>query len=169
MDWGALLGWIGAVASTAIILLLKWHLGVRNEERRTRRTTSLDDRQRHIATDRDIYGGRLTTLVRSHLATFIRSGKWWTDQDDLEQLLHSLEHGAYEDFIDPDVNAAWVRLLDTTVELARKRRAGTITLEDVQQYNDVHRAWEDAAKRSFGPLPEPAELIPRGRRSNDAA
>jgi hypothetical protein len=142
---------------------------VRNEERRTRRTTSLDDRQRHIATDRDLYAERLTTLVRSQLATYIRSGRWWNDGDDLNELLLGLEQGNYPDFLDPEVNAAWARLLSMTIALAKKRRAGTITALDVQYYNDLHRAWEDAARRSFGPLPEPPDLTPRGGRRSGRA
>jgi hypothetical protein len=169
MDWGALLAWIGAVASAVIILLLKAHLGARHEERQTNRTTQLDDRRRRIETDRDLYASRLTTLVRSNLATYIRSGAWWTDDADRERLLLGLEQGAYEDFVDPEVNAAWVRLLRRTLLLAKRRGAGTITPRDVEEYNVVLRAWEDAAKRSFGPLPDPEDLTPRRGERGDAA
>jgi len=168
-DWGALLAWIGAVASTVIVLLLKAHLGMRHEERQTKRTTTLEDRQRRIETDRALYGARLTTLVRLNLATYIRTGAWWTDAEDLKQLLLGLEQGAYEDFLDPEVNDAWVRLLRRTLALAKRRQTGLITPREVQEYNDVLRAWEDAAKRSFGPLPDAPDLTPRGRRRGEAA
>src|SRR5437667_9364689 len=115
-----------------------------------------------------MYGRRLTTLVQSYLATYIRAGKWWTDEADLERLVLSLEQGAYEDFLDPEVNDAWVMLVAITTRLARKRRAGTIAPEDIGEYNEIHRAWEDAAKRSFGPLPEPVELVPRTHRIHSA-
>ena len=112
-----------------------------------------------------MYGRRLTTLVQLNLATFIRSGKWWTDEEDLRRLVLSLEQGTYENFVDPAVSATWVKLVATTIVLARKRLAGTITPEDIQEYNEIHRAWEDAAKRSFGPLPETAEIAPRTDRA----
>src|SRR5439155_10639407 len=96
---------IAGIASTASILILKAALEARQEERRTRLTTSLADRERRIETDRAMYGRRLTILVRSNLATLIRSGKWWTDERDLERLMLSLELGTYEDFVDPEVNA----------------------------------------------------------------
>lgn len=163
MEWGTVIGWIGGVASTAIILVLKAHLETRKEERRSRRATSLDDRQRRIETDRAIYRRRLTTLVRTNLATYIRSGRWRTDENDL---VRSLARGGYEDFLDPEVNARWVRLIARTVELARKRRDETIAPVEIEEYNELHRAWEDAAKRSFGPLPETAEVTPRRDRAD---
>src|SRR5438445_188544 len=84
----------------------------------------------------------LTPLVRSNLATFIRSGKWWTDERDLERLMLSLEQGTYEDFVDPEVNVTWAKLVAKTIELARKRQAGTIAPEEVREYNETHRTWE---------------------------
>ncbi len=170
MEWGTAIGWIGGVAATAIILILKAHLEARKEDRNTRRTTTLEDRQRRIETDRDIYARLLAMVGRSELPSFIRFGK---RVGPVEDALLSLEQGAYEDFVDPDVNAAWVRLIAKTVELARKRRAGTITPDEVQEYNEVYRAWEDAAKRSFGPLPDTAPLPradpPPGGDREDAA
>src|SRR5438128_221980 len=120
MEWGAAIGWIGGVAATAIILILKAHLEARKAELDVRRKTILDDRKRRIETDRAIYGRLLRVLLQSELPTFIRSGRW---RPDVEELLLSLEQGAYEDFVDPEVNAAWVPLIARTVELARKRQA----------------------------------------------
>jgi hypothetical protein len=161
MDWGALLTYLGGMASTAVILMLRAYLEGRRDERRMKRATRLDEAQRRIETDRATYRRRLTTLVQASLATYIRSGRWRTDDDDLDRLLMSLEQGAYEDFVDPEVNAAWTRLIAKTLLLVRRRRARTITPEDVAEYNELHRTWEDAAKRSFGPLPEPVELPTR--------
>lgn len=161
MDWATIFGWISGIVSTLMILMLKAELGARRDERRTRRATSLDDRRRRIETDRGIYAHRLTILIRSNLATFIRSGKWWTDEEDLRRLLRSLEDGAYEDFLDPEVNDAWQALLARTLELAQQRLAGKLSSSDIQEYNALHRIWEDAAKRSFGPLPETPDLVPR--------
>ncbi len=151
MDWGAVLAWAGGIASTVMVLLLRAHIEARKEERRTRRTSSFMDRQRRIDTDRAIYQRRLTTLVRSNLAAYIRTGSWRVHEANLVQ---NLEHGAYEDFVDPEVNAAWLLLIAKSVELARKRKAGTIGPADIEDYNVVYRSWEDAAHRSFGPLPE---------------
>src|SRR5437867_12744440 len=117
MEWGTAIGWIGGVAATAIILVLKAHLEARKEDRGTRRKTSLEDRQRRMETDRDTYGRLLAILLKSELPTFIRTGK---RRSDVGSLLLSLEQGAYEDFVDPEVNTAWVRLIAKTVELARK-------------------------------------------------
>src|SRR2546426_926372 len=128
MEWGTAIGWIGGVAATAIILILKAHLEARREERNTRRTTTLEDRQRRIETDRDIYGRLLAMLRRSELPSFIRVGKRGSP---VEDALLNLELGAYEDFVDPDVNVAWVRLIAKTVELARRRLAGTITPDEI--------------------------------------
>jgi len=151
MDWATAIGWIGGVAATAIILILKEHLEARKEDRGVRRTTKLEDRQRRIETDRAIYGRQLTLLTKSELPAFIRSGR---GRAKVESVVQSLELGAYEDFVDPDVNTAWVRLIAKTVLLARKRRAGTLTADEIQEYNELYREWEDAAKRSFGPIPE---------------
>lgn len=147
--------------STALMLILKAHLEARKEDRVVQRATSLERSRRHVETDRAVYSHRLTTLVRLQLATYVRTGKWWSDVEDLERLLASLEQGAYEDFIDPEVNALWIRLVAKTIDLARKRRTRLIAPWDVRLYNRVHRAWEDAAKRSFGPLPETPEMVPR--------
>ena len=170
MEWGTAIGWIGGVAATAIILILKAHLEARKEDRGTRRKTSLEDRQRRMDTDRDTYGRLLAILLKSELPTFIRTGK---RRSDVGSLLLSLEQGAYEDFVDPEVNTAWVRLIAKTVELARKRQDNNITPIDIQEYNEQYRAWEDAAKRSFGPLPDSPALAgtgaARGGDGQDAA
>jgi len=168
-DWGAALGWVGGLVSAAVLLLLKAHLDARREERRRRRSTIEEDDRRRIETDRAIYRGRRTTVVRSRLATVIRSGGWRADD---EELVRSLEQGAYEDFLDPEVHTAWLKLIAKTIPLVRKRKAGTLTAVEIEEYNRLHRDWEAAAKRSFGPLPETGEVTTRGdpgRRREDAA
>jgi hypothetical protein len=44
--------------------------------------------------------------------------------------VRSLEQGAYEDFLDSEVNSAWLLLIAKTVELARNRQAGTRTFRN---------------------------------------
>jgi hypothetical protein len=163
MEWGTLLSVLGGIVSTAVVLILKSHLEARKDERRNRRAQGLVDAQRRIETDRAIYRRRLTTIVHSHLATYVRSGRWWSDDADLDQLLTGLEQGTYDDFVDPVVQAAWAQLIAKTVELARKRRAGSLKPQHIREYNVAHRAWLDAAQLSFGPLPEVPELEPRRR------
>jgi len=150
-----MIGWVAGVASTILTLCLKAHLESCKEERRARRETGRGTQDRRVETDRSTYRERLPVLIHRHLATYVRSGgRWWSNEEDLRNLIRSLECGAYEHFLDAAVETRWVHLVETTVELAKKRLASCITDADVQTYNAVRHAWEDAAKRSFGPLRE---------------
>jgi hypothetical protein len=109
------------------------------------------------------------TAGLSRLAAYVRSGgRWWSSEADLRDLILSLDSGTCGHFMDPAVEVAWVHLVETTVELAKKRLAGCISYSDVQTYNAVRHAWEDAAKRSFGPLQEIPGLCHPRRGSGQA-
>ena len=160
----AVVGWIAGVASTSITLVLKSHLEACKEERRARRDSGREVRDNRVAADRATYNDRITILIRCHLATYVRSGgRWWSDDHDLQSLVLGIERGTYEHFLDPQVEACWVTLVEKTVALAKARREGSIATEDIEEYNDIRNAWETAAKLSFGPFPETSDLCrPRG-------
>jgi hypothetical protein len=176
VDWVKSLSWIVPVVSATVVLLfraypllLKAWLRDWTEERKARREESREDREKRVQTDRTTYNRRLAILIRCHLATYVRSGKWFTDDRDLRKLLTDLENGTRERFLDRDVDVLWQALIDRSVLLARKRTTNRITPGDIQEYNGVRDAWEDGAKRSFGPLPEtPSLTAPRRDTDRDA-
>ena len=162
-----ILGWAAGVLSCSLVLVLRWwldELRVRAVERRERRK---DERTRRIELDRQTHQRRITVLIRCYLAAYVRSGKWWNTRQDLERLLANLEQGGYEHFVDVEADAAWVKLVETTVRMARRRRGGTIAFDDISAYNQVRRAWETAADKAFGPLPKSVDLS--GRHAADHA
>src|SRR5206468_1185207 len=112
---------------------------------RVKRVSQHEDRDKRSESDRLTYKQRVTVLIRVHLATYIRSGKWWSDERDLRQLLESLENGTYEHFVDESVDALWNGLVACTIELARKRLDGRIEETDIQRYNEIRQEWERAA------------------------
>ena len=158
MNSATLLGWVGGVLSTAIVLLLKALIEKRKEERRARRAIENQDRDKRSESDRLTYRQRVTVLIRVHLATYIRSGRWWSDEQDLRGLLGSLGNGTYEHFVDESVDAPYMKLVECSIELAKKRLDDRIDEQDIQRYNEIRQQWERAAKLSFGPLPETPDL-----------
>ena len=82
-----LLGWLGTAVFAAVLLMLWSQAQSRGLQKRPTPATLPQDPQRRIELDRELCGGRLTTLVRLQLAAYIRSGSWWTDAEDLKQLL----------------------------------------------------------------------------------
>lgn len=169
MQWGTLVGWIGGVLSTVIVLLVKASIEKRKEDRTAKRAFENRDQDKRSDQDRLTYNHRITVLIRIHLATYIRSGKWWSDEEDLRRLVASLENDTNEHFIDETVDSLWETLVGVTIELARKRLDGRIEEQDVQRYNKIRRDWENAAKLSFGPLPETPDLgQPRYTRGKDS-
>src|SRR5262245_22203003 len=157
MDRLALLGWLGTAMFAALLAMLWSQAQSRNSSKRTSPPAPPQDPQRRIEMDRELCAGRLVTLVRSQLAQYIRTGDWWTDADDLKELLYGLELHNFPPFLDLDVNGTWSRLVAKSIALAKKRRAGTITPEDVTDYDVLHRAWEETAGRVLGPLPKPGD------------
>src|SRR5206468_6760787 len=131
MEYATLVGWVGGVVSTIIVLILKAYLEKKKEDRRVKRVSQHEDRDKRSESDRLTYKQRVTVLIRVHLATYIRSGKWWSDERDLRQLLESLENGTYEHFVDESVDALWNGLVACTIELARKRLDGRIEETDI--------------------------------------
>jgi hypothetical protein len=160
-QWITLLG-LGGVVGTVVALLVKAVLERRTQDHEHQWQEERERRDRTQDTDRATYNHRLTILVREHLAAFIRTGRWPTDEEDLRHLLASLSQQTYEHFLDPAVNQGWVELVATSVELARRRLSSEIEESDIYDYNQLRTDWEDACKRSFGPLPDtPEELVLR--------
>ena len=160
-EWIAVFG-LGGIVGTVITLIVKAIIERKSEEFRHHWQEERETKNKRESTDRATYNQRLTILVREHLATFIRSGRWHSDDDDLRQLVMSLGQGSYEHFLDPKVNEAWKTLVSKSVELAARRLTTGIGEAEILEYNRLRQEWEDAAKRSFGPLPEsPGVLSPR--------
>jgi hypothetical protein len=166
MDWRSLVPTLQTVGTSAAGALIAVYLKDWIEERRMKRETMREKRRMRILTDRDTYKSRLTVLIRSRLATFIRHDRWCTGQNDLDHLLDDLDNGNYERFLDKDVNRLWQKFCGKSVVLARARLNGTISQLDIRMYNLMRHEWEDAAKRSFGPLPKEHAVLqshPRNR------
>ena len=160
-QWATVLG-IGGIVGSILTLWVKAALENRTEERRKRREDESKTRDNRIDTDRATYNQRITILIRSNLAAYIRSGKWYSDEEDLKRLVASLAQGTYEHFLDPAVNDLWMGLIRKSVQLANKRMVTGLAEADIREYNRIRREWEDSAKRSFGPLPEtPGFPVPR--------
>ena len=160
--------WIGLLAGGGVIgsiltLVFRSMLAEKREEKRRLRQDERETRDKRIETDRATYQQRITVLVFANLAAYIRAGKWFTDEDDLRRLVASLAQGTYEHFLDPVVDSTWCDLVRLSVELANRRASrGQLDASEIRDYNTVRQRWEDAAKRSFGPLPPTTEIpIPR--------
>jgi hypothetical protein len=109
-------------------------------------------------TDRDAYAHRGTVLVRVNLVGYIGRGAWPAGPEDLGRLLQNLEHGNHERFLDRVVQAAWIKFIQKSVVLARQRAAGPLSSTDLESFYRIRTDFEEAAKRSFGPLPK-VELV----------
>jgi hypothetical protein len=157
-EWIPVLG-LSGVIGTVVALVVKAILErkAQNHEHQWQEEKELRDRTQD--TDRATYNQRLTILVREHLAAFIRTGRWPTDNEDLRQLLASLRQRTYDHFLDPAVNQGWEMLVRKSVEFASYRLSNRITESDIREYNRLRTKWEDDCKRSFGPLPPTPEDI----------
>ena len=159
-EWIAVFG-LGGVAGTLATLVVKAILERKSEDYKHSWQEKREAKGKRVETDRATYSQRLTILVRENLAAYIRSGRWFTDEDDLKRLVLSLSRGAHEHFLDPEVNRAWLALVSKSVELAARRLTTGIQELEIREYNRIRNEWEDAAKRSFGPLPATPSLTPR--------
>jgi integrase len=59
-----------------------------------------------------------------------------------------------ERFLNPKVQAAWLRLVKKSAECGWRRLAGVVTEQEIADYTQAWEAWLTAARESFGPLPE---------------
>jgi len=155
-QWITVLGLSGLVG-TLIALVVKALLERKSQDREHRWQEEKERRDRAQDTDRATYNQRLTILVREDLAEFIRTGQWPADQEDLRRALLSLRQATYEHFLDPTVNEGWELLVRKSVDLATRRLSNRLRESDIFAYNRLRTEWEDACKRSFGPLPAPPE------------
>lgn len=121
-----------------------------------------EEQRRRVETDRATYERRSTILITTTLAALIRSNRYREGQrDDLAELIQNLGAGEHRgDFLDPRVKRKWGRLLTLSAECGWKRLAGNITERDIASYVKAHEAWERAARKSFGPLPELTDTPP---------
>jgi len=160
-DWFAFLG-LGGMVGTLAALIVKAIIERKSRDHEHRWQDARELRDRAQDTDRATYNQRLTILVREHLVEFVRSGEWPTHEEDLLRLLASLRQRTYEHFLDPKVNQKWETLVARSVELAWRRFSNRISESEIRQYNQLRTDWEDACKRSFGPLPPaPGPFMPR--------
>ncbi len=167
-EWIPALG-LGGMAGTVVALVVNAILERKSQNHEHRWQEEKELRDRTQDTDRATYNHRLTILVREHLAAFIRAGRWPTDEEDLRRLLASLSQRTYEHFLDPAVNQGWETLVRKSVAFASRRLSNRIAESDVREYNRLRTEWEDACKRSFGPLPPtPEDVVPR-QHSRDSA
>ena len=160
-DWMTLLGLSGVVGAV-FVLIVKAVIDrtAQNREHRWQDERLLRDRA--LDTDRGTYNQPITIVVREHLAEYIRTGAWSSEDEELRKLLAGLSQRTYEHFLDPVVNKLWENLVRKSVEFALHRRVGRISEVEIREYNRLRTEWEDACKRSFGPLPAlPDELGPR--------
>ena len=157
-EWIPVLGLSGMVGTVvALVVNAILERKSQNHERQWQEEKELRDRIQD--TDRATYNQRLTILVREHLAAFIRTGRWPTDEEDLRRLIASLSQRAYEHFLDPAVNQGWEILVGKSVEFASHRLSNRITELEIREYNRLRIEWEDHCKRSFGPLPPTPEDV----------
>ncbi len=150
----------GTVVGSVITLLLKHYL-IRRSERHRRR----------IATDRATYEQRVTRLIAGNLCALIRSNRCRRgEREGLADLVQELSDGAHRElFLDPKVQAAWLRLVDKTAECGWLRLGEVVTERHIAEYTEAWEAWLHAARESFGPLPESDPPKLRGTRSSDFA
>jgi len=167
-EWVALLG-LGGIVGTLVALIAKAVLERKTQDHEHRWQEEKERRDRIQETDRATYNQRLTVLVREHLAAYIRSGDWPNSEEDLRRLLAGLSQRTYEHFLDPTVNQAWEILVARSLELAARRLSHRIREADIWEYNQLRTEWEDACKRSFGPLPPTPSLVLRRQDPRDSA
>lgn len=157
--WAAMLG-LGSMTGTVLALIVKAVIDRKNERYLLRLEEERKRGERIQETDRVTYGQPGTVLVHEHLAGFIVSGEWSGSGDDLERLLTRLSQGTYERFLDPVVNREWERLIHKSMELATRRLANELDSRDIRAFNLLRSRWQDACKRSFGPLPATRTRMP---------
>jgi hypothetical protein len=157
-QWITLLGLSGMVG-TVLALGVKAVLERTSRDHEHQWLEEKDRRGRTQETDRATYNQRLTIQVRDQLAEFIRTGEWPAGEEDLRRPLASLSQRTYEHFLDPVVNRGWETLVKRSVELASRRLPCQIAESDICEYNRLRTEWEDACKRSFGPLLGPPEVV----------
>lgn len=160
-DWMTLLG-LSGVVGTVLVLIVRAVVDrkLQNNEHRWQDERLLRDRA--LDTDRATYNQPITILVRVHLAAYIRTGEWSAEDEEVRKLLAGLSLRTYEHFLDPVVNRLWEDLVRKSVEFASLRMVGRIGATEIREYNRLRTEWEDACKRSFGPLPAlPEEFTPR--------
>ena len=167
-EWIPVLGMSG-MAGTVVALVVNAILERKSQNQKRRWQEAKELRDRIQETDRATYSQRLTILVREHLAAFIRTGRWPTDEEDLRRLIASLSQRTYEHFLDPAVNQKWETLVRKSVEFASHRLSNQITESQIREYNRLRIEWEDACKRSFGPLPPTPEDVVLRQAPRDAA
>lgn len=155
-DWVALLG-LGGLIGTVVTLIVKAIIERKSQDHEHRWQEDKERRDRTQDTDRATYNQPLTIQVREPLAAFIRTGEWRADEGDLGRLLDSLGQRTYEHFLDPVVNQLWERLVAKSVEMASLRLSHRIRESDIREYGRLWTEWQDACKRSFGPLTAPLE------------
>ena len=167
-DWLALLGLSGMVG-TVLALVAKAIIERKSLNHEHRWQDEKERRGRSEETDRATYNQRITVLVREPLAAFIRTGEWAGDEGELRRLLASLSQRTYEHFLDRDVNRAWEILVAKSVDVASRRLSSRAREQDIREYNRLRADWEDACKRSFGPLPLPPEEAVSPQEPREAA
>ncbi len=154
MEAGNLFGLGAKLATTVVSVLFAFYLKDWLDERRDRRKERREYKLNHMNTDRDAYAHRGTVLVRVNLVGYIGRGGWAAGIEDLERLLQNLDHGNHEHFLDSSVEAAWIKFVQKSVVLARQRRSGPLSPADLSSFHHIRTDFEEAAKRSFGPLPK---------------
>lgn len=154
MDGGAVFGLGATLATSAVGTLVAIYLKDWLDERRYDREERREYRQNHMTVDRDTYANRGTVLVRVNLVSFVSRGFWPAGDEDLGRLLQNLDHGNHEHFLDAATEAAWMKFILKSVVLARRRREGELTATELNGFHYLRSVFEDAAKRSFGPLPK---------------
>ncbi len=155
---------ISTVVTSAAGALIAVYLKDWIEQRRDLRHDRREGRSMRRRTDRSTYNRRPTRLVRCHLASYIRGGRWHSSDADLRRLVSDLGNGNGVRFLDQRVDERWRMLVRKSVILVRKRLEGTISELDIKVYNVMHQEWEYAAKEAFGPIRDQSErLRPRRR------
>ena len=112
--------------------------------------------RRRVATDSATYERRSTVLISTSIAALIRSDRCRDHgRGELAELIRNLGAGEHrDDFLDTRVKRAWVRFLELSAECGCKRLAGRITELEIDAYTRAREEWQEAARRSFGPLRE---------------
>ena len=166
-DWITLLG-LSGVLGTLVAMMARAIIDRRSQNHEHRWQDERELRDRTQETDRATYNQPLTILVRVHLAAFVCTGEWTLEEEVLGRLLTSLRQRTYEHILDADVNAVWVKFVMRSLDLASRRLTVPIRESEIRSFIELRTEWEDACKRSFGPLPSTPVELPR-RPDHDAA
>jgi len=152
-------GLAGMLATSIVGALFAYYLKDWLDERRYRRKERREYKKNHMNTDRDAYAHRSTVLARVNLVGYIGRGIWPAGPEDLQRLLQNLDHGNHEHFLDETVDSAWKKFLQKSVVLARQRASGPLSSAELESFHRIRADFEDAAKRSFGPLPKSEPVV----------